>query len=430
MPLPMSLSSTLENWFAPSAATASWTLDRLRGIDPVLGFAIVMVVAVVLGEILRRRFRLPRLCGHMLTGALASPLALRLLERTDLDPVKPLIDLAIGVLVFELGSRIRPRWLIDNPWLALTCVLEGVLSGLAVYVGLLAFDAPSISAALAGAVAMSTSPVIVLALVHQMRPRGQVTERLLMMSAINSVLAVVALKAWGVLAASGGITVEPGLEPAITSALLVVSGSFLLGVAAGWVLTQLTKQVRGLTTAPVLQIALVIIAAMLAAQWRLSPLLALLVAGMVARSRMAHGLTVEPQLGTAGATLSVMLFICLGMLFTLDGFSTLWPWVLVIIVARLIGKGIAIAVLTRPSGLGWRQAGALTIALQPMSSLAVLLTADTFGWPSQLPGANGGVLQALLISTTLLQFIGPLLAERAVRDLAQECAPVTNKKVP
>jgi NhaP-type Na+/H+ or K+/H+ antiporter len=366
----------------------------------------------------------------MLTGALASPLALRLLERTDLDPVKPLIDLAIGVLVFELGSRIQLRWLIDNPWLALTCVLEGVLSGLAVYVGLLAFDAPSISAALAGAVAMSTSPVIVLALVHQMRPRGQVTERLLMMSAINSVFAVVALKAWGVLAASGGVGVEPGLEPAITSALLVVSGSFLLGVAAGWVLTQLTKQVRGLTTAPVLQIALVIIAAMLAAQWRLSPLLALLVAGMVARSRMAHGLTVEPQLGTAGATLSVMLFICLGMLFTLDGFSTLWPWVLVIIVARLIGKGIAIAVLARPSGLGWRQAGALTIALQPMSSLAVLLTADTFGWPSQLPGANGGVLQALLISTTLLQFIGPLLAERAVRDLAQECAPVTNNKVP
>ena len=426
----MSLSSTLENWFAPSAATASWTLDRLRGVDPVLGFAIVMVVAVVLGEILRRRFRLPRLCGHMLTGALASPLALRLLERTDLDPVKPLIDLAIGVLVFELGSRIRPRWLIDNPWFALTCVLEGVLSGLAVYAGLLAFDAPSISAALAGVVAMSTSPVIVLALVHQMRPRGQVTERLLMMSAINSVLAVVALKAWGVLAASGGLSGEPGLEPAVTSALLVVSGSFLLGVAAGWLLTQLMKQVRGLTTAPVLQIALVIIAAMLAAQWRLSPLLALLVAGMVARSRMAHGLTVEPQLGTAGATLSVMLFICLGMLFTLDGFSTLWPWVLVIVVARLLGKGIAIAALARPSGLGWRQAGALTIALQPMSSLAVLLTADTFGWPSQLPGAVGGVLQALLISTTLLQFIGPLLAERAVRDFAQECPPVSNTKVP
>lgn len=426
----MTLTSTLESWFAPSAATASWTLDRLRGVDPVLGFALVMVVAVVLGEVLRRRFRLPRLCGHMLTGALASPLALRLLERTDLDPVKPLIDLAIGVLVFELGSRIRPRWLIDNPWLALTCVLEGLLSGFAVYIGLVAFDAPPISAALAAAVAMSTSPVIVLALVHQMRPRGQVTERLLMMSAINSVLAMLALKAWGVLAASGTSPTEPGFEPAITSGLLVISGSFLLGVAAGWVLTQLTKLVRGLTTAPVLQIALVIIAAMLAAQWKLSPLLALLVAGMVARSRMGHGLTVEPHLGTAGATLSVMLFICLGMLFTLDGFATLWPWVLVIILARLLGKGLAIAALARPSGLGWRQASALTVALQPMSSLAVLLTADTFGWPSQLPGAHGGVLQALLISTTLLQFIGPLLAERALRDVAMECAPLSNKKVP
>lgn len=421
----MPFMTQLDTWFAPTTGSAAplWTLDGLRGADPVLGFALVMLVAVVLAELLHRRLRLPRMFGYMVTGALASPLALRLLDRTDLDPWKPIIDLAIGVLVFELGSRIRPRWLIDNPWLAFTCVLEGLLAGLCVTAALVALGAPPTSAWVAGAAAMSTSPVITLVLVHEVRSRGQVTERLLIITAINSALSMLALKAWRVITAADASSLSAELLPAAADAVVVVGGSFLLGVAAGWLLAKLTQPLRDASTAPVLQIALVILASMLAAQWTLSPLLALLVAGMVARSRMGHALMVEPHLGSAGAVLTVLLFIAMGMLFTLDGLSTLWPWVLAIVLARLLGKGIAVAMLARLSALGLRQAGALTLALQPMSSLAVLLAADTFGWTSQLPGVAGNVLQALLIATTLLHLLGPVLTQWSLRFLAAECPP-------
>ncbi|MGY4830880.1 cation:proton antiporter [Sphaerotilaceae bacterium SBD11-9] len=423
--------TAIDTWFTPASTSSAplWTLDGLRGADPVLGFALVMLVAVGLAELLHRKLRLPRMVGHMVTGALASPLALRLLDRTDLDPWKPLIDLAIGVLVFELGSRIRPRWLIDNPWLALTCVLEGMFAGLCVVTVLASMGVPLTSAWLAGAVAMSTSPVITLVLVHELRPRGQVTERLLIITAINSALTMLALKAWRVMAAVDTNSISAELLPVAADAIVVVGGSFLLGVAAGWLLAKLTQPLRGVASAtPVLQIALVILAAMLAAQWKLSPLLALLVAGMVARSRMGHTLTVEPQLGSAGAVLTVLLFIALGMLFTLDGVLTLWPWVLAILLARLVGKGIAVALLARLSALGWRQAVALTLALQPMSSLAVLLAADTFGWTSQLPGVTGSVLQSLLIATTVMHLFSPVITQWSLKSLAGECPPAPAKE--
>ena len=82
---------------APAAAASAplWTLDGLRAADPVLAIALLMLVAVVVAEVLHRAWRLPRICGHMLTGAIASPLMLRLVDRFDLDPWKPLIDLAI-----------------------------------------------------------------------------------------------------------------------------------------------------------------------------------------------------------------------------------------------------------------------------------------------------------------------------------------------
>ncbi len=414
----------LDNWLTPGAGAAAplWTLEGLRGADPVLGFALVMLVAVVLAEQLHRRLRLPRLWGYMITGALASPLGLRIFERTDLDPWKPIIDLAIGVLVFELGSRIRPRWLIDNPWLALSCVLEGLVAGLCVTAGLIYLDAPVSSAWLAGAVAMSTSPIITLVLVHEVRSRGQVTERLLMMAAINSLLTILAIKGWRVMVAADAPTLLGAeLLPAVTDAILVVSGSFLLGVAAGWLLAKLTQPIRAVAAAPVLQIALVILAAMLAAQWKLSPMLVLLVAGMVARSRMGHALTVEPHLGSAGAVLTVLLFIALGMLFTLDGLPALWPWVVAILLARLVGKGMVVALLARLSALGWKQAAALTLALQPLSSLAVLLAGDTFAWSDELSGMDAGLLQALLVATTVSHLIGPMLTKWSLQSLVSEC---------
>jgi Kef-type K+ transport system membrane component KefB len=407
---------TALNSMAASASAPLWTLEGLRSADPVLGLALLMVLAVVLADLLHRYLRLPRACGHMLVGSLASPLVLRLLERNELDAWKPLIDLAIAVLVFELGTRIRPRWLLDNPTFALTCLLEGLLAGVAVTGALMLLGVPMLSASVAGTVAMSTSPVITLAVLHESRPRGQVSERLLMMTAVNSVLAMLLLKVWHVVAGS----TEHDVLGTATGALYLVFGSFLLGAACGLLLDLLSRRVRGTGAVPVLQIALVTIASMVAVQWTLSPLLALLVAGMVARSRMRHGLTVEPQLGSAGAALGVVLFIFLGLLLTWKNFTSLWPWVAAIILARAVGKGAAVALLARPSGLAWRQAVALTLALQPMSSLVVLLATATFDWASQLPRLENSMLQALLAATTLMQLTGPLWTTVALKIVARE----------
>jgi len=397
-------------------AVSAWALEIVRGVDPVLGLALLTIVAVVLAEALHRALRLPRASGYLLAGAMASPLALRVLDRAELDPWKPLIDLAIAMLVFELGTRIRPGWLKDNPWFALTCLLEGALAGLAVAGALVLLGVSPLSAAVVGAVAMSTSPVIVMAVLHESAPRGQVTERLLMMTAVNGVMAVVALKAWRVVAAVPG----RDLLSAGTGALWVVSGSLLLGAVVALLLELAGRRVRGTSAMPVLQMALIITASILAVQWTLSPLLALLVAGMVARTRMRHQLTVEPQLGTAGAALGVLLFLCLGVLLTVEGATRLWPMVLAILLARMLGQAGAIFALARPSGLGWRQSAALTLALQPMSSLALLLAADTFAWATQLPGVERQVLQALLAATTLMQLTGPVWTTLALRLVARE----------
>jgi Kef-type K+ transport system membrane component KefB len=403
----------------PQAPWLTW--PDLHQLDPVLGLAAVMLIAVVAASALHRLFKLPRLAGYMLVGLFASPMGMGLLQPADLDGWKPIIDLAIAALVFELGSRLRPRWLIDNPWLAASCVLEGLLAALAVGAALVALGAPLLSAVLAAMVAASTSPVIAMATVHELRPRGQVGERLLMMCALNSMLAMLALKLWPLLSLAGQGTLANDALTWVASALFVVCGSFLLGLLCGWVLDRAARLSQQRASAPVLQIALVMLAATLASNLGLSPLLTLLVAGMTARALMGHRLTVEPYLGSAGAALTVLLFISLGVLFDFDGAREVWPWVLALVGARLLGKGLGVALLARPSGLGWRQALGLTLALQPMGSLAVLLVAHNFHWAEQLPGFDAGVMQALLVAGALMQLSGPLWLNLGLRRVAGEC---------
>ncbi len=407
------------SWPESLSADALWSLDALRA-DPVLGIALMMLGAVVLAEALHRAWRVPRICGHMLMGALAGPLVLRVLDPRELSGWKPLIDLAIGALLFELGTRIRPRWLFDNPWLALGCLLQALLSGGFVAGILIWLGLPAGPAALAGVVALSTSPVIVLAVVHESHSRGQVTERVLLMAAVNSVVAVLGIKLASVVLASDQETPGGDLVNALTSFLWVASGSLLLGLAGGALLDRLSGLVRGTPAMPVLVVAFVIGASLLATHWKLSPLLALLVSGVTARARMSHGLTVEPHLGSAGAVLNVLLFVSIGVLFTVEGAAHLWPWVLAIVGARLLGSLLAVGALAPWSGLAWRQALALALALQPMSSLAVLLAATSFAGARELPGIGFAALPALLLATTLMQATGPVWTSLALRLVARE----------
>jgi Kef-type K+ transport system membrane component KefB len=409
----------------PAAATPLFSLDGLRAADPLLALALLILLAVVFAEGLYRAWALPRACGQMLMGALAGPVVLGLLERSELDAWKPLVDLAIGAVLFELGSRIRPRWLLDNRALALSCVLQALLCALLAFVALLALGAPPLSAAVVGAVAASTSPVITLSTVHETRARGQVTERLLIMTVLNSVIAVLALKALQVGLAfdapAGDAAPGGGVLFALWRSLVVVAGSLLLGGAMGLALERLGRFMRTTPAMPVVQIALVILASLLAAMWTLSPLLTLLVAGMTARWRMQHALTVEPTLGSAGAVLNVLLFVSLGLLFSLEGFFSVWGWALAIVAARLLGSALAVGATARASGLGWRQAAGLGVALQPMSSLAVLMAAGSYGWSAQLGGIDSRTLQALLVATMLMQLSGPLWSRLGLRRIAGEC---------
>jgi hypothetical protein len=73
---------------------------------------------------------------------------------------------------------------------------------------------------------------------------------------------------------------------------------------------------------------------------------------------------------------------------------------------------LAVLPLATHSGIGWRQAISLGIALVPMSSVALLLTMDT---AIDFPEFAFGLGMVLMSWIVILELAGPILVQVALR---------------
>ena len=86
------------------------------------------------------------------------------------------------------------------------------------------------------------------------------------------------------------------------------------------------------------------------------------------------------------------------------------------IVLRFLGKALAILVFGRFSGLRPGAAGLLSIALLPMSGLAIVMVQDA----SSLYPEFGAKLSAVVLSAVaLLELIGPLATQFALKQAGE-----------
>ena len=371
--------------------------------------ALLLLAAALVGEAVQRWLHLPRLLGWIAAGALLGPYALGVLDRTSLDAMAPLLDLAAGVVLFELGQRVDPGWLRRNPWLLGTSVLESAFGFAAMYFVLIAVDAPPLIAAVAAAIGISTAPAVTLTITRELRAQGQVAERALLLTALNSVYAFIAV---GVLLSWIAREHAVDWRVALLHPMYLVFGSLLAAaIFAGATLALLRILGRRHDAQFLCVLALVATAVWATETLRLSMVLMLLAYGVGIRILDRQRLFVALSFGRVGGILLIFLFAMTAA--RLD-------WALVpagalagggLIAARAAGKALGVFALAPASGLSLRKASLLTLTLMPMSGIAVILVHDTTRFYPQF----GPSLAAIVVSAiAMLELLGPLLAHFAL----------------
>jgi Kef-type K+ transport system membrane component KefB len=373
-------------------------------------FGALLIAGLLGGELVHRLAALPRITGYVLVGVACGPHALGLLNAPLFAGARVVVDLALGLIVFELGHRFDLDWLGRNRWLALAAVGESLGAFFAIYGGLLYFGYPPLLAACAAAVGTATSPAVVMLVSHELRASGQITERMLLFTAVNCVFAYVALT---LLLPLVHLEHEAGWRSAILHPLYLLAGAGLLGFAGSQLLLWLAKWLGKREDRQfILLVALVVLVVGGARAANVPVVVALLTLGILARNLDYDHVLLPLRFGHAGQLLFVVLFVLSGASLDFSGLETVAAVAAVFVVVRFLGKAVAILALGRLSGLRAGGAGLLSLSLLPMSGLAVVMVYDT----AALYPRFGAELAAVVLSAVaLLELLGPLATQFALK---------------
>ncbi len=373
-----------------------------------LAWPITLLIAWLAGEMGYRWVKLPRISAYALVGFTLAPSQAGLLPHTQSAAILLLANIAFGLILFECGYRINLRWLRTNPWIATTSLVEATVTFAAVYFLMTWFDQPTSTALLLAALSMATSPATVVRVINEQRSSGQVTERVLHLSALNSVLAVFAFK---VIVGFVVFRTSGSLWDASYSSLIVLSASVILGAIFGVLIPAMLRLTNRTSHDSTLAFTIGVIGLVaLTHSLNLSPVLAALTFGLLARHRRIVLGSSQRGFGTLGDLLAVLLFVFIAA--TLE-----WRQVIAgmglgfaIIAVRQIAKVAGISLFAHMSGISWRKGLLVGIAAAPMSAFVILMLEQTRHLGINLVDQ----LAPLAAAALTLEVFGPIFVQRAL----------------
>ena len=260
----------------------------------ILLIGLLMLTGLMLGTLGSYLFRAPRVVGYILAGVLFAPDFLgESLGVETTEWAQPIIAVTLGIIAYLIGGAVTASQLRQLGWTIVTATMGKVTgSFVAVLVGFSLFglavtDVPGWSLALLlAAIATTTAPAAIVAIIHQYRARGPLTTTLLGMVALDDVLALVIFSL--VLAAME----STGFAAAIPAVIWEIIAAIGFGAAGGYVIERIARHLPEQELKLVALLGAIILLTGLAKAWHFSPLLAAMALGF--STRLFAGAHSEP----------------------------------------------------------------------------------------------------------------------------------------
>ena len=322
------------------------SLDFLRN------FALVLMVAGLTATIFQR-LRMPVVFGYILAGFLIGPHFTAFPLVADEAVVHSLSDLGVILLMFALGLEFSLRRLIRiAPTAGIIALSQSM--GL-ILIGFLIgqiFGWTTIESVFAGAIIAISSTTIIAKAFEEQKVKGEFVDLVLGVLIVEDLIAILLLAVLTTMSGEGGITAG---TVAITAARLTV---FLAAVMVVGVLLvprfvrYVVRHGRPETTV-VACVGLCFGSALLALEFGYSIALGAFIAGaLAAESGVAE--TVEQRIQPVRDLFAAVFFVAVGMMIDPALIATHWPAVLVLTVAVISGKIVAVSIASFLAGFGVR----------------------------------------------------------------------------
>lgn len=374
-------------------------------------FGLLLAFGVLGGLIAARARWLPSITGFMILGLLVGPSGIGLLSTESLNDARVLVDIALGLILFRLGSSLHPVEAVRNKRLMVTSLAEslatfGLIAGLMLWIG-----SPMLVAVLAAAIAVSSSPAVLIHVAEELHAEGPVVDNAQSLVAANNVLSFLLFSLALPLALVGE---RIDFRTSLALPAYQMLGAIAVAVFVAWVVTRISKMTKH--DEAHFRFALVVGAVMLtlgAAQaLKVSGLFAGLALGIACRWLEGRTRLSEVELGGGGDVFFVILFVFAGANLHLAEAWQYAPIALAFVVARIVAKMGAVYACGAAFKVPKTQSVASSMLLIPMAGLAIGLVQTT---NTLAPELGVQVAAIVLAAVAVFETIGPPIAAYALR---------------
>ncbi len=377
-------------------------------------FGLVLLGGLAAGEVSRRILALPRTTGYVAFGLLLGQSGLNWITQFHIESAQLFIDLALGLILFELGYMVPRSNLEDarNRLLA-GCTLS-LMAGFFVLLLFRHWGFSTGSALFAAALCVATSPAITIATCSDVGAKGERTGLLYTMVAINGAVAFTAVV---LLIPLLNDSAPMGGFARVSSALGSIIGSIILGGAcAGLVLLGAEKLERQTEHQHLLVLGTIVLGVGTAIYLGVSVFLPMLVFGILVSTIDREHKVIAIRIASDARVFLVITFVLAGAALDIAHLHHYWLEATFVAMARLAGQTLVILLSRKTLGLSAREGLFLSIGLQPMSSIALVLLVNIQVLYS---GMEAKLASTLMATILLMQLIGPLATQTAIKGFGE-----------
>lgn len=379
--------------------------------DALLYLALAMIAGLLLTRF-SKLIRLPNVTGFLIAGLLIGPSVLGLLNEQALSGISFLSSVALGFIAFSIGDEFKLNHLKQIGSKAVIIAFIQAFAAVAlVDVALILFKFELPLALTLGAIAAATAPAATLMVVRQYKAKGEVTDVLLPVVAIDDAFGLmffsVSLAVAQALAANQAI----GVATMILNPLKEILLSLLIGMALGLLVAFAMRFFHSSSNRLSLCIAAVFAGIYAAERFGLSDLLLCMAIGATIVNLRNDLDKTFVKIESWTEPLFMLFFVLSGAELDLSVLPKVGLLGAVYIIVRAVGKYSGAFLGGEITGASSNVKKYLGITLLPQAGVAIGMAYISV---NSLPAYGSTILAVVLSATLVYELIGPVMTKIAL----------------
>lgn len=395
----------------------------------ILSVGVLVFTGFLFGEI-ANKLKLPKISGYIFAGLLLNPSVTGFISSDFTEHTDPLLTVALSLIVFSIGGALTLEKMREKgKKVLILTAFESVFAFLAVFVVLAGclflffpqYDTSSVIIAvslLLASLAAPTDPSATLAVIHEYKAKGEVSDTMLEIAAFDDIAGIIIYTLATAIAAVLLGSTDVSATQTTLSLMLHVGGAIGVGVVIGflfnWILETFQNREEG--TLIVVTFGMILVTYGLAEMLGLESLLATIAMGTTIANVSSLAKDIFKLIERYTDELIFVVFFTLsGLHLDFSAISGSYTLIFIYIIARAVGKFSGIytgaVILKESDRIRKYAAGGLIPQGGIVIGLALLLAKN------ELYQEHANTIVGVVIGAALLhEIVGPLMSRMALKN--------------